>query len=240
MQELKIPIKIRIAKFIASKGVCSRRNAEKLIEDLQVVVNGKTLQSPAFLVDENDEVLVQGKKLTSYFEKKLWLYYKPVGQITTHKDNKNRQTVFEYLKQIGLPHVISVGRLDINSEGLLLITNCPDFAHQMESPKNLVERIYRVRVFGKLEYEYMKKKLSEGITIDGIKYNPITIRLLNLQTDSKNQWLEISLTEGKNREIRKVMGYFNLMVNKLVRIQFGKFKIGNLKPTEIKEISFPD
>lgn len=224
----------RIAKVIAHSGVCSRRMAEKWIGQARIKVNHITINSPATLVSSSDCIEIDDVPLSVKPIVRVWLYYKPVGLITSHFDPENRETVFNFLKQQGLPHVISVGRLDINSEGLLIITNSPSFAHQMESPKNLLPRTYQVRVFGKLNPEKLFR-LKYGITIHGIEYKPIIVKILK-KNDSLNHWLELTLYEGKNREIRKIMEYFDLKVNRLIRISFGDFSLGDLKPGEVVEI----
>lgn len=220
----------RLAKLISNAGVCSRRDAEKLIFDGQVKVDGIVITSPATNVDSKSQIEVLGSLIVHSPKPRLWLYYKPVGLITTHKDPLSRKTVFEQLT--GLPRVISVGRLDLNSEGLLLLTNNGDLAREFELPSNKLKRIYHVRAYGNpnvlLNSDY------KNLEIGGIFYNPHSIKLL--RNNSTNSWFEVILFEGKNREIRRIFEHFNLQVNKLIRIQYGDFKLGNLKPNEYREI----
>lgn len=225
----------RLAKAISHSGVCSRRDAERWIEHGRVKVNKILIESPATLVSPYDFIEIDNLPLPLKPPLRIWLYYKPVGLITSHHDPEKRKTVFSFLRQQGLPHVISVGRLDINSEGLLIITNSASLAHEMESPKNLLPRTYKVRVFGRLNMNELSN-LKYGITIEGIRYKPITIKILK-ESLSLNHWLEVTLYEGKNREIRKIMDYMDLRVNRLIRISFGKFSLGDLKPGEILEIT---
>ena len=220
---------MRIAKFIASSGLCSRRDAEKLILDRKVQVDGVIIDSPALNIEAHNIVKVCDKKIDKIPESKIWLYYKPVGLITTHSDPQNRPTIFDELKG-KLPRVISVGRLDINSEGLLILTNNGDIVRYFESPKNNIERIYKVRAFGSGVINIQNKK----IVIDGITYRPKSIKLI--KRGVSNSWYEVILAEGKNREIRKIFTYFGLEVNRLIRTNFGKYSLGNMKPSEFKEV----
>ena len=220
---------MRIAKFIASSGLCSRRDAEKLILDRKVQVDGVIIDSPALNIEAHNIVKVCDKKIDKIPESKIWLYYKPVGLITTHSDPQNRPTIFHELKG-KLPRVISVGRLDINSEGLLILTNNGDIVRYFESPKNNIERIYKVRAFGSGVINIQNKK----IVIDGIAYRPKSIKLI--KKGVSNSWYEVILAEGKNREIRKIFTYFGLEVNRLIRTNFGKYSLGNMKPSEFKEV----
>ncbi|GAB4165399.1 MAG: pseudouridine synthase [Rickettsiaceae bacterium] len=225
---------MRVAKFIASSGVCSRRQAEKLIEQGVVSIDGKIITSPAVGISSDNIVTVNGKKLDHIPLPRLWLYYKPVGLITTHNDPQGRKTVFESLAD-KLPRVISVGRLDINSEGLLLLTNSGEVSRYFESPQNRIERIYKVRVFGKgraLDFDNQK------IEIDGVKYHPKSIK--QLQKTGANSWYEVVLTEGKNREIRRIFEYFGFEVSRLIRTNFGSYSLGNLKPGEFKEVKLDE
>ena len=226
----------RIAKFIAAAGVCSRRQAEEMILQGQVRIDGKTINTPVITVTPENVVEVDGKVISEAEQTRLWLYYKPVGLITTHKDPQNRPTVFGALKAY-LPRVISVGRLDLNSEGLLLLTNSGTLVKELESPRNNIDRVYKVRAHGKISslITYIAQNKSHLLTIDNIIYKPKSIRLIS--EGSTNSWFEVILTEGKNREIRKIFEYFSLTVNRLIRIKYGKYELGNLKPGEFKEIS---
>ena len=230
---------IRIAKLIASLGHCSRREAEALILEGRVKVNGKIIDTPAtFITDEAikiDDKLINKNKQQS----RVWLFYKKKGLLTTNKDPNNRPTIFDFLPT-NLPRVMTVGRLDFNTEGLLLLTNNGQLSRYMELPKNKWIRKYRARVFGRIDPERLKK-LEKGITVEGVRYDSIKIEIENKKTKSDlttaNTWLRISLQEGKNREIRKVMEYLGLTVNRLIRVSFGPFNLGGMKELEVKEIT---
>ncbi len=222
----------RIAKFIARSGVCSRREAEELIRQKRVTVNGETIDSPALNVEGTEKILIDGEKLPAIENTRLWVYYKPVGLITTHKDEQDRETVFANLPE-GMPRVISVGRLDLNSEGLLLLTNSGELSRKLELPSNGWSRRYKVKVHGKLN----KNKLAElekGITVDGVTYGSIKVEIESEQ--GTNAWLRVTLQEGKNREIRKVMNAVGLDVARLIRLSYGPFQLGSLKKGEVKEV----
>ena len=226
--------KERIAKKIAAAGLCSRRDAEKWILDGRVEVNGVKLKTPAFVVGPDDVIVVDGTPLKQPSKARLWCYHKPVGLLTTHKDPAGRPTVFENLPA-SLPRVVSVGRLDLNSEGLLLLTTSGELARSMELPKRGWKRQYRVRVHGVVTPE-MIQKASKGLTIDGIRYASTQIEIETNQSGGKNQWILVTLTEGKNREIRKMMAYFGLQVSRLIRVSYGPFQLGNLPVGQVKEI----
>lgn len=222
----------RLAKFMARSGVCSRREAEKLIEQKRVTINGEIVQTPATLVEGNENILLDGEKLPQTETTRVWLYHKPVGLLTTHKDEKNRATVFDNLPA-GLPRVISVGRLDLNSEGLLLLTNNGELSRKLELPQNGWKRRYKVRVHGVLN----KNKLAElekGVTIEGINYGAVKIEIES--QNGTNSWLSVTLSEGKNREIRKLMNSIGLEVARLIRLSYGPFQLGSLKKGEVKEV----
>jgi 23S rRNA pseudouridine2605 synthase len=223
----------RVAKRIARAGLCSRREAEQLIAAGRVMVDGKTLTTPATLVSAQSHITIDGKPLAERQETRLWLYHKPRGLVTTHRDPQGRQTVFAALKQ-DLPRVISVGRLDLNSEGLLLLTNDGALSRLLELPSTGWRRRYRVRVFGKPD-EKALAALEKGVTVDGTRYGPIAAHVERVQ--GANCWLSVTLTEGKNREIRRVLAELDLQVNRLIRIAFGPFQLGNLAPGEVKEVS---
>ena len=225
-------MKQRLAKLMARSGVCSRRQAEEYILQKRVSVNGKIVSSPALNVDENDIILFDGEKLPQIEKTRLFLYYKPSGLVTTHKDEKGRQTVFDVLPA-SLPRLVSVGRLDLNSEGLLLLTNSGALSRQLELPENGWSRRYKVRVHGFVD----KKKLAElekGVTIDGVEYGKVKIEFEG--QNSANAWLTITLCEGKNREVRKLMKYIGLEVSRLIRLSYGPFQLGSLKRGEVKEV----
>ncbi|HJP53938.1 MAG TPA: pseudouridine synthase [Rhodospirillales bacterium] len=214
----------RIAKVLARAGLCSRRQAEKWIEAGRVKVEGRTLTSAAVTVTPASRVEVDGKALSAAAETRLWRYHKPAGLITSHRDPKGRPTVFERLPK-SLGRVISVGRLDLSSEGLLLLTNDGELARALELPKTGWTRRYRVRVFGGVE-EARLAALKDGVTTGGGDYGRIDAKLDRVQ--GSNAWLTVSLKEGRNREVRKVMEYLGLQVNRLIRIAYGPFQLGRL------------
>ncbi len=222
---------IRIAKVIAQSGHCSRREAEALILEGVVKVNGETVTSPAtFITDQS--IKINDKLINAKQEARVWLFHKPVGFLTTTKDPHNRKTIFDLLPK-NMPRVITVGRLDFNTEGLLVLTTSGELARYMELPKNKWVRKYRARVFGKLNHERLKK-LEKGITVDGVRYAGIKVEV-DVEKES-NSWLKISLEEGKNREIRKVMEHLGLQVNRLIRVSFGPFSLDDLKVADVKEV----
>ena len=222
----------RIAKALARAGVCSRRDAEKLIEEGRVSVNGKKLDSPAFKVTPSDLIRVDGKPIAEAEPTRLWRYHKPPGLMTTHRDPGGRPTVFDNLPE-GLPRVISVGRLDFNSEGLLLLTNDGALARRLELPTTGWLRRYRVRAFGEVTQEALDN-LAKGVTVEGVKYGPIRAELERRQ--GANNWITVSLTEGKNREIRRVLDSIGLKVNRLIRIAYGPFQLGQLAVGAAEEV----
>ena len=222
----------RIAKFMARSGVCSRRQAEEMIKQKRVTVNGKLLESPAFAVDGTETIMLDGEKLPQIQQTRLWLYHKPAGLLTTHKDTENRPTVFDNLPP-DMPRVISVGRLDLNSEGLLLLTNDGALSRRLELPQNAWSRRYKVRVHGKVELKKLAQ-LEKGALIDGVQYGAVKIELES--QNGSNSWLLITLNEGKNREIRKLMKSIGLEVARLIRLSYGPFQLGSLKKGEIKEV----
>ena len=222
----------RLEKFMASAGVCSRRAAETYISDGRVTVDGQIIKTPAFNVTGEENILLDGEKLKAPEAVRLWLYYKPIGLVTTHKDEKGRKTVFDELPQ-SIGRVISVGRLDLNSEGLLLLTNSGDLSRELELPKNAWSRRYRVRVHGILEQTKLAQ-IQKGVTIDGVSYGKIEVKIDS--QNGTNTWLTVTLSEGKNREIRKLMAYCGLEVARLIRVAYGPFQLGNLQKGEIKEV----
>lgn len=221
----------RVAKVIARSGYCSRREAEELIADGLVKVNGKTIDTPATLITDH-AIKINNKLIASKQPTRMWIFHKPKGFICTNKDDKKRKTIFDILPE-NLPRVMSVGRLDINTEGLLLLTNDGEVSRYIEMPKQKWIRNYRVRVHGKVNMERLHK-LSKGIRIDRISYGSIKVEM---EKEGSNSWLKISLSEGKNREIKKVLEYFGLEVNRLIRVSFGPFILGNLKTGQLKEVS---
>jgi 23S rRNA pseudouridine2605 synthase len=223
----------RLAKRIAGASLCSRREAEKWIAEGRVKVNGKKALTPAQNVSESDAVVVDGKLLPSKEKTRLWLYHKPAGLVTTHKDPERRKTVFEALPE-NLPRVISVGRLDLNSEGLLLLTNDGALARKLELPATGWIRRYRVRAYGAVTPS-MLAQMKKGVTVDGVNYGSIEA-VLDSQKGN-NSWFTVSLTEGKNREIRKIFEHFGCTVNRLLRLSYGPFQLGSLKKGEVKEVT---
>ena len=222
----------RIAKVMARAGLCSRREAERWIEEGRVEVNGKKLTTPACVIKSGDRVVVDGNALPEKEPTRLWRYNKPTGLVTSHKDPQGRQTVFQSLPA-HLPRVISVGRLDYNSEGLLLLTNDGELARKLELPDTGWTRRYRIRVHGNTDTKSLLS-LGHGVTVDGVKYGPITA---NFDTRTgANAWMTVTLKEGKNREIRKVMEHIGLTVNRLIRTAYGPFQIGNLEQGDAEEV----
>lgn len=225
----------RIAKRMASAGLCSRRDAEKWIAEGRVRVNGELITSPALNVTPQDKILVDDKPLDDKpTDIKLYRYYKPAGLVTTARDPQGRPTVFEALpKQLG--RLISIGRLDLNSEGLLLMTNNGDFAQTMMLPATGLKRTYKVRVLGLPTPEKLAR-LKKGISVQGVRYGRIDVRLPQKSPKGKNVWLEVTLAEGKNREIRNVFKHLGHPVNRLLRLSYGPFRLGKLNKGEVAEV----
>lgn len=222
----------RIAKRLARAGLCSRREAERWITEGRVSVNGEILDSPARLVTPGDLILVDGQPVSEPERTRLWRYHKPAGLVTTHRDPEGRSTVFAALPA-DLPRVVSVGRLDLNSEGLLLLTNDGALARRLELPDNAWIRRYRVRVHGEVD-PVMLARLEQGITVEGLAYGPIKA-VLDRQKGA-NAWLTVSLQEGKNREIRKVMEHLGWPVTRLIRVSYGPFQLGTLAEGTVEEV----
>ena len=222
----------RIAKRIAAAGVCSRRDAERWILAGRVSVNGKMLETPACLVGDEDIIKVDGKEISAKPKTRVWLYHKPIGLVTTARDPQGRPTVFGALPA-DMPRVISVGRLDLNSEGLLLLTNDGEWARKMELPSSHLKRTYRVRVHGKIPSDLVEQ-LAKGRTVDGIHYAPCKVKIE--KGKGSNSWLIMTLEEGKNREIRRLMASFGIQVARLVRISYGPYELGDLTKGEVKEV----
>jgi 23S rRNA pseudouridine2605 synthase len=223
---------VRIAKALARAGLCSRREAERWIEQGRVSVNGETLSTPARDVSPSDRILVDGNPLPAPEPPKLWRYHKPRGLVTTHADPQGRPTVFAALPK-DLPRVVSIGRLDFNTEGLLLLTNDGALARHLELPATGWMRRYRVRAHGAITQAALDK-LKDGVEIDGIRYGPIEATLDKPQ--GSNVWLTLGLREGKNREVRKILDTLALTVNRLIRVSFGPFQLLDLKPGEVEPV----
>jgi 23S rRNA pseudouridine2605 synthase len=222
----------RIAKWLARAGIASRRDAEKLIAEGKVKLNGKTVETPATFVAPGDRVAVEGKPVAAPERTRLFRYHKPEGLVTTHRDPEGRPTVFEKLPP-GLPRVVSIGRLDITSEGLLLLTNDGALARRLELPANGWTRRYRVRVHGFVD-EAALARLARGVTVEGVEYGPIEAGLDSRQ--GANAWLTVSLKEGKNREVRRVMAHLGLQVTRLIRVAYGPFQLGALPRAGVEEV----
>jgi 23S rRNA pseudouridine2605 synthase len=224
----------RIAKRLARAGVASRREVERMIAEGRVAVDGKVLSSPALNVTEKNVVTVDGKSVGAAEEPRVWRYHKSAGTLTTNRDPKGRATIFDKLPP-ELPRVVTIGRLDFNTEGLLLLTNDGGLARHLELPQNAWVRHYRVRVYGKVEAGKLKA-LEKGVTIDGVRYEPIKVTVDAEKKEGTNVWLFVSLREGKNREIRKVMEHLGLQVTRLLRVAFGPFQLGKLPRGGVEEI----
>ncbi|WP_149588261.1 pseudouridine synthase [Tabrizicola flagellatus] len=222
----------RIAKVLSRAGIASRREAERLIELGEVKVNGKVITSPALNVTAKDRITVRGEPVGQPEPPRLWLYYKPEGLVTSAADEKGRDTVFDHLPE-NMPRVMSIGRLDLNSEGLLLLTNDGELKRRLELPSTGWLRKYRVRVKGNPTDPDLEP-LRKGVTIDGEKFQPMEVRLDRHQ--GANAWLTVGLREGKNREIRRAMAHIGLTVNRLIRISYGPFRLNELKPGEVEEV----
>ncbi len=223
---------MRIAKAMARAGLCSRREAERWIADGRVNVNGRVLTTPAFEVSAKDKVLVDGRPLPSKEPPRLWRYHKPKGLVTTHSDPQGRPTVFEKLPP-ELPRVISVGRLDFNTEGLLLLTNDGALARHLELPANAWVRRYRVRARGRVTPADLER-LKEGVEVEGVHYGAVEAAIDSVQ--GANMWLSIAIREGKNREVRKILSSLDLTVNRLIRVSFGPFQLLDLAPGAVEVV----
>jgi len=222
----------RIAKVLSRAGIASRREAERMIEAGRVRVNGAQIDSPALNVTPSDAITVDGKPVGEPEPPRVWLFHKPTGLVTTNRDEKGRGTIFDDLPE-DMPRVMSIGRLDLNSEGLLLLTNDGEVKRRLELPSNGWLRRYRVRVNGR-PTDDMLEPLRKGITVDGEDFQPMTVTLDRQQ--GANAWLTVGLREGKNREIRRAMEAVNLSVNRLIRTSYGPFQLGELKTGEVEEL----
>jgi 23S rRNA pseudouridine2605 synthase len=222
----------RIAKVLARAGLASRRDAEEMVTQGRVTVNGRVINSPALDVTANDTVAVDGKPLPPRERTRLFLYHKPRGLMTTHDDPEGRPTVFDNLPE-GLPRLISIGRLDFNTEGLLLLTNDGGLARALELPDTGWLRRYRVRAHGEVTQAQLDE-LKKGVEVDGVKYGPIEATLERDQ--GANVWVVFAIREGKNREVRNVMAHLGLEVNRLIRVSYGPFQLGELAEGQVEEV----
>jgi 23S rRNA pseudouridine2605 synthase len=227
----------RIAKRLARAGVASRREVERLIEAGRVAVNGERLTTPAVKVAPGDRVTLDGRPVGAVQPTRLFRYHKPPGLVTTHRDPQGRPTVFDSLPA-GLPRLISIGRLDLNSEGLLLLTNDGELARRLELPSSGLVRRYRARARGRVDPARLAR-LKDGITVDGVRYGPIDAEIEPGHDGGANQWLVLSLAEGKNREVRRVLEALGLTVNRLIRIAYGPYDLGSLERGDVQELPSP-
>ena len=230
----------RIAKLLARAGVASRREVERMIADGRVTLNGEKVETPATLLKSLNGVSVDGKPVKQAAPTQLFLFHKPAGCLTAERDFSGRKTIYDILKNSeitgfkeGLPRLMPIGRLDLNTEGLLLLTNDGEFKRQMELPSTGVERTYRARAFGTVSQEELEE-LIHGIDIDGVRYGKIDANLE--RRTGRNGWIEMTLTEGKNREVRRVLEHFELEVSRLIRTRYGPFELADMKPGEVREI----
>lgn len=214
----------RISKLLARAGVGSRRDVERMIEDGRIALNGETIAQPAPLLSSLEGLTVDGNPVAKPVSTRLYRFHKPAGCLTAARDPKGRKTIYDILPG-GLPRLMPVGRLDYNTEGLLLLTNDGEFKRQLELPASGVERTYRARAFGDISQAQLEE-LVEGITIDGIRYGKIDANLE--RRTGRNQWIELTLTEGKNREVRRVLEHLGLQVSRLIRTRYGEFTVDGL------------
>ena len=228
----KTPEGDRIAKVLSRAGIASRREAERMIELGEVTVNGKVITSPALNVTPQDRITVRGEMVGEPEPARLWLYYKPEGLVTSNSDEKGRDTVFDHLPE-DMPRVMSIGRLDLNSEGLLLLTNDGALKRRLELPSTGWLRKYRVRVNGN-PVDPDLEPLRKGIVIDGERFQPMGVMIDRIQ--GANAWLTVGIREGKNREVRRAMAAINLTVNRLIRISYGPFRLGDMKEGQVEEV----
>jgi 23S rRNA pseudouridine2605 synthase len=222
----------RIAKLLARAGVASRREVERMIADRRVTLNGEAVTTPATLLKSLHSVAVDGQLVKQAEPTKLFLFHKPEACLTAERDFSGRKTIYDVLPK-DLPRLMPIGRLDYNTEGLLLLTNDGEFKRQMELPSSGIERTYRARAFGDISQEQLEE-LIHGIEIDGVRYGKIDANLE--RRTGRNGWLEMTLTEGKNREVRRVLEHFGLEVSRLLRTRYGPFVLGEMQPGDVGEV----
>ena len=222
----------RLAKVMARAGVCSRRDAERLISAGRVAVDGTVVLSPALNVTDDNVITIDGKPLSVAEETRVWRFHKPTGTITAARDPRGRPTVFDVLPP-GMPRVVTVGRLDYNTEGLLLLTNDGALAHFLELPRNAWARRYRVHVRGYLDTG-MLAVISKGVTIKDVRYGPVEVEVV--ESKDTDHWLLVTIHEGKNREVRNIMTHLGLEVRRLIRVEYGPFKLGKLPYGKVEEV----
>ncbi len=222
----------RIAKLLARAGIASRRDVERMIAEGRVAIGGEVLTTPATLLESLDGVTVDGKAVAKPGAARLYRFYKPAGTLTAARDPKGRPTIYDKLPD-GLPRLMPIGRLDFNTEGLLLLTNDGELKRQLELPSTGVPRVYRARAFGTVSQDQLED-LAEGVTIDGVRYGSIDANLE--RRTGRNCWIEMTLTEGKNREVRRVLEYLGMQVNRLIRVAYGPFTVEHLEPGRIVEV----
>lgn len=223
----------RIAKVIARAGICSRRAAETLIAEGKVKVDGVVIDTPAIKVTEKNTIMVNNKPLPKKDPPRMWIFHKPRGCLTTNNDPEGRQTIFDILPKT-LPRVITIGRLDYNSEGILLLTNDGALARSMELPSSGWVRRYRARAYGSVNMRIIEE-IRKGAMIDGVIYEPAEVEVEGSSGD--NFWMHVAVKEGKNREVRKLLDYAGLKVSRLIRTEYGPFKLGKLERGKVAEIA---
>ena len=222
----------RIAKLLARAGVASRREIERMIEDGRIALNGEKLTTPATILTDLAGVTIDGKPVRPPAAARIWRFYKPPGCLTAANDPKGRPTIYDRLPG-GLPRVMPVGRLDFMTEGLLLLTNDGELKRKLELPKTGVVRRYRARAFGDISQDQLEE-LAEGVEIEGIRYGSIDANLE--RRTGRNTWIEMALTEGKNREVRRVLAYLGLQVSRLIRVSYGPLALDELDPGQVAEV----